>query len=119
MKQPTPEHPIAIERNLRSVTVSFSGATLAQSQRAMTLREASYPPVVYVPREDVDMTLFQRTSHSTHCPYKGDASYYTVEANGQRAENVAWSYESPYPTAMPVKGYLAFYTDRVRVEEEA
>jgi len=87
MKQPGPDHPITLEENPRRVVVRFAGRVVADTTRALTLREASYPPVQYVPREDAEMTLLRRTDHATHCPYKGDASYYTIAANGRAAED--------------------------------
>jgi uncharacterized protein (DUF427 family) len=117
MKTPGPEHPIAIEPNPRHVSVRFHGRKIAETSRAMTLREADYPRVEYVPREDADMQFFERTEHSTHCPYKGDASYFTLVVDGERSENAVWSYERPYPPAAPIAGYLAFYADRVSIEE--
>ena len=71
----------------------------------------------YVPRSDAKMELLQRTDRTTHCPYKGDASYYTLLMNGDLAENVAWSYEAPYPALEEIRGMLAFYPDRVRIYE--
>jgi uncharacterized protein (DUF427 family) len=82
------------------------------------MRETTLPPVQYIPREDADMSLLRRTAHSTHCPFKGDAAYYSIEANGRRAENAVWTYEEPYAGVTAIKGHLAFYPDRVdRIEE--
>ena len=83
----------------------------------MTLKEADYPPVFYIPREDVVSAFLSKTTHTTHCPYKGDASYYSLFMNGDLAENVAWSYETPYPAMEQIRGMLAFYPDRVEVYE--
>lgn len=117
MKLPGPDHPITIAPNPKRVRVTFNGAVVAETSRALTLREASYPPVQYIPREDVDMARLERTQHCTHCPYKGDASYYSIAAEGCRAENAIWSYEQPYPAVAQIAGYLAFYPDRVdRIE---
>ncbi|MEN0075053.1 MAG: DUF427 domain-containing protein [Paracraurococcus sp.] len=118
MKQPGPDHPIAIEPNPKRVRVTFNGQVVAESGRALTLREASYPPVQYIPREDAAMALLRRTERSTHCPYKGDAAYYSIEAGGRRAENAIWSYEAPYPAVAAIAGHLAFYPDRVDGIEE-
>src|SRR4051812_31407339 len=82
MKQPGPDHPITIAPNPKRVRVTLGGQVVAETARALVLREASYPPVQYIPREDAQMALLSRTAHRTHCPYKGDASYYTVEAGG-------------------------------------
>ncbi len=98
--------------------VTFAGRVVADTTRALTLKEASYPEVFYIPREDADMSLFTRTDHRTHCPYKGDASHFTLEAAGQRADNAVWSYEQPFPAMREIEGYLAFYRNRVdRIEE--
>ena len=118
MKLPGPDHPITITPNPRHVRVTFAGNVIAETDRALTLQEASYRPVLYIPREDARMALLTRTAHATHCPYKGDASYFTVEAGGRRSENAVWSYESPYPAMAEITGHLAFYPDRVDAIEE-
>jgi uncharacterized protein (DUF427 family) len=113
MKQPGPDHPIAIEPSAKRVRVRFAGAVVADTTEALVLREASYPPVYYIPRRHADMRYFTRTAHATHCPYKGDASYFTIVAEGRSAANAVWSYEEPYPAMAAIKEYLAFYPDRV------
>ena len=113
IKQPGPDHPITIEPNQGRIVVKAGGKTIADTKAALSLREASYPPVQYIPRQDVDMTLLTRTDHSTHCPYKGDCSYYSIPAGGGRAVNAVWSYEAPYPAVDAIKDHLAFYPDRV------
>ena len=118
MKTPGPDHPIAIEANPKRVRVLLGGKVVADTSNALTLREASLPPVQYIPRADADMTLFRKTAHSTHCPYKGDASYYSIEADARTAENAAWSYEIPFPAMAAIAGYLAFYPNRVDTIEE-
>jgi uncharacterized protein (DUF427 family) len=118
MKLPGPDHPITIARNAKRVRVSFAGKVIADSTRALTLQEASYPPVNYIPREDVDMSALTRTSHASHCPYKGDASYFTISAGGRSAQNAVWSYEQPYPAMPEIKEHLAFYPNRVDKIEE-
>jgi uncharacterized protein (DUF427 family) len=118
MKQPGPDHPISIVPNPRRVRVTFGGKPIADSPRALTLREASYPPVFYIPREDAGMGTLVPTAHSSHCPYKGDASYFTIEAGGGRAENAVWSYEQPFSAVKEIAGHLAFYPDRVDKIEE-
>jgi uncharacterized protein (DUF427 family) len=118
MKLPGPDHPIAIEPNAKRVRVTFNGRIVADTRRALTLREAGYKPVQYIPRADIDMALFQRTTHATHCPYKGDASYFSLTVDGRASENAAWSYETPYPAMAEIAGCLAFYPGLVeRVEE--
>ena len=118
MKLPGPDHPITIAPNNNRVRVSFAGHVIADTTRALTLREASYKPVQYIPRADVNMSLLVRTDHRTHCPYKGDASYFTIKAAGRNVENAAWSYERPFPAMAEISEHLAFYPDRVdRIEE--
>ena len=109
----TPDHPITISPNPNRVKVTFGGKVVANSTKALSLKEASYPAVAYIPRADVDMSLLKRTAHSTHCPYKGNASYYSIEASGKVAENAIWSYEQPFPAMAEIAGRLAFYPDRV------
>jgi uncharacterized protein (DUF427 family) len=91
----------------------FGGEVVADTAGALVLREASYPAVYYVPRADAAMDLLEATDHSTHCPYKGDASYFTISAGGRHAANAVWSYEQPYPAVMAIRDYLAFYPNRV------
>jgi uncharacterized protein (DUF427 family) len=120
MKIPGPDHPITVEPNTKRVRVVFNGRVVADTTRALTLREASLRPVQYIPRDDADMRLFARSAHATHCPYKGDAAYYSLTVDGRTAENAVWTYEAPYPAMAPIKDHLAFYPDRVdRIEEEA
>ena len=113
MKIPGPDHPITVTPSPQRVRVTFNGRVVADTKRALVLQEASYKPVFYVPRQDAQMDLFARTGHSTHCPYKGDASYYTINVDGRAAENAIWSYETPYPAMKEITGYLAFYPDRI------
>src|SRR4051812_13663679 len=111
MKIPGPDHPITIEPNPKRVRVLFNGRVVADTTRALTLREASLPPVQYFPREDADMVRFARTSSTTHCPYKGDAAYYSLTVEGRSAEDAVWSYEAPYPAVASIRDHLAFYPD--------
>ena len=113
IKIPGPDHPITIERNPSRVVVTLGGKVIADTAHALTLREASYPPVHYIPRKDVDMAALTRSQHSTYCPYKGDASYYSIPAGGERSVNAIWSYEDPYETVVAIKEHVAFYPDRV------
>jgi uncharacterized protein (DUF427 family) len=119
MKLPGPDHPITISRNGKRVRVTFAGRVVADTEEALTLAEASYKPALYIPRAHTDMSLLAPTDHRTHCPYKGDASYFTVMVDGRSAENAVWSYEQPYPAMAEIKEYLAFYPDRVDKIEEA
>ncbi len=113
MKHPGPDHPIAIAAANSHVGVSVAGKTIAETDNALLLKEASYPGVLYVPREDVDMLALEKTGHATHCPYKGECSYYSIPAGGERSVNAIWSYEDPYEAVGAIKGYMAFYPDRV------
>jgi len=120
IKVPGPDHPITIAPNPARVVVSVAGRVVADTRAALTLREAAYPPVQYIPRGDVDMSLLARTSHATFCPYKGDAAYYSIPLGGERAVNAVWSYEAPYPAMALIKDYVAFYPNRVdSIEERA
>jgi uncharacterized protein (DUF427 family) len=118
IKVPGPEHPITIERNPKRVVVSVVGRVISDTQDALTLREANYPPAQYIPRKDVDMTLLERTDHTTYCPYKGDCAYFSIPAGGDRSVNAVWTYEAPYEAVEAIKDHLAFYPDRVGAIEE-
>jgi uncharacterized protein (DUF427 family) len=113
IKIPSAEHPITIEANSSRVVVSVAGRVIADTRAALTLREASYPAVQYIPRRDVDMSLLERTEHATYCPYKGDCAYYSIPVGGERSVNAVWTYEEPYPAVAEIKDYLAFYPNRV------
>lgn len=116
MKIPGPDHPITIAPADAHVVIAFGGKVIADSRRALALREATYPEVLYVPREDADMTAFEPTDHGSHCPYKGDASYFTLHVGDDRAANAVWSYEVPFEAVAPIAGHLAFYPDKVTIE---
>jgi uncharacterized protein (DUF427 family) len=118
IRTPGPDHPIAIERNPARVLVRAAGRVIADSRRALTLREAAYPPVQYIPRNDVDMSALMRTDHVTYCPYKGDSAYYSIPAGGERSLNAVWTYEAPHGAVAEIKDHLAFYPDRVDAIEE-
>jgi len=117
MKLPGPDHPITITANPKRVRVLADGVVIADTSKALTLKEASYPDVQYLPREDAHMELLQRTDRVTHCPYKGDASYFSIVAGGKTLDNAIWTYEAPFPAMAEISGYLAFYPDKVRIEE--
>ncbi len=117
-KVPGPDHPITIEKSPSHVVVSAGGQVVADTRDALRLREGTYPPVLYVPRTDVNMGLLSRTAHTTYCPYKGDCSYYSIPSGGERATNAVWSYEDPYPEVAAIKEHIAFYPDRVDAIEE-
>jgi uncharacterized protein (DUF427 family) len=118
IKIPGPDHPITIERNPARIEVSVAGRIVADTREALTLREAAYPAVQYIPRKNVDMELVDRTDRATYCPYKGDCSYSSIPLGGERSINAVWSYEAPYAAVMPIKDYLAFYPERVDAIEE-
>jgi uncharacterized protein (DUF427 family) len=112
-REPGPEHPIAITPTQGRVVVTAAGKRVADSRAALTLQEASYPAVQYIPRQDVDMAELLRTEHQTYCPYKGDCSYFSIRVGGERSINAVWTYEMPYPAVSQIKDYLAFYPSRV------
>jgi uncharacterized protein (DUF427 family) len=115
---PGPDHPITLTPNPARVLVRAAGALIADTREALILQEASYPPVQYIPRKDVDMKLLRRTDHTTYCPYKGDCSYYSIPTGGEKSINAVWTYESPYPAVAQIKDYVAFYPSRVDGIEE-
>jgi uncharacterized protein (DUF427 family) len=110
---PGPEHPITITEARERITVTVAGRRIADTREALTLQEAAYPAVHYIPRKDVDMSQLARTSHQTYCPYKGDCAYYSIPAGAERSVNAVWSYEAPYAAVAAIRDYLAFYPDRV------
>jgi uncharacterized protein (DUF427 family) len=111
--EPGPDHPIEIGPSPERASVVVAGKTIADSERALVLREASYAPVLYFPAEDVDFSLLEATDHSSYCPYKGEAGYYSVPAGGERSVNAGWQYREPYSAVAEIAGHLAFYPDRV------
>ena len=117
MKLPGPDHPITIKANPRRVRVSVGGVVIADTTHALTLKEASYPAVQYVPRSDAKMALLAHTDRVTHCPYKGDANYFSINAGGKTLENSIWTYQTPFPAMAEIAGHLAFYPDKVTIEE--
>ena len=117
MKLPGPDHPITITQNPRRVRGTAGDIVLAETSKALTLKEAKYPAVQYVPRGDARMELLKRTERVTHCPYKGDASYFSIVAGGKTLDNAIWTYETPFPAMTEISGHLAFYPDKVKIEE--
>jgi uncharacterized protein (DUF427 family) len=113
IKTPGPDHPITLTANPHRVVVTVAGRNVADTRSALTLREAEYSPVQYIPRKDVDMSLLERTAHTTYCPYKGDCAYYSIPSGGKRSVNAVWSYEAPYPAVAAIKDHVAFYPSRV------
>ena len=113
-----PDHPITIAPHPARVVVSAGGRVVADTRDALALREASYPPVFYIPRDDVDLASLARTDHTTYCPYKGDAAYYSIPAAGEQGANAVWTYEAPYEAVSSITDRLAFYPNRVDAIEE-
>jgi uncharacterized protein (DUF427 family) len=113
IRVPGPDHPITIERNPVRVVVSVAGRVIADTRNALTLRESTYSPVQYIPLKDVDMSLLERTDHSTYCPYKGDCAYYSIPMGGDKSVNAVWTYEVPFAAVAEIKDHFAFYPDRV------
>jgi uncharacterized protein (DUF427 family) len=118
MKEPGADHPITIEPNPQRVRVMIGGVIVAETTRALTLREANLRPVHYIPQADLESDLFESSPTTSHCPYKGDASYWSAMAGGVTKRDVAWSYEQPYPAVAAIAGHVAFYPDRVDAIEE-
>jgi len=116
VKVPDATHPIAISPTGAHVTVRVGGVTVAESDNALSLAEASYPVVQYIPIADVDQSLLRRTDSQTYCPYKGDASYYSVQTpDGQTETDLIWTYEQPYEAVAEIAGHVAFYAGRAQV----
>jgi uncharacterized protein (DUF427 family) len=113
IKIPGPDHPITLEPNPARITVTVAGRIIADTREALTLREAAYPAVQYIPLKDVDVSLLERTDHATYCPYKGDCGYYSIPLGGARSINAVWTYTAPYAAVAAIKDYVAFYPDRV------
>ena len=111
--QPGPNHPITVEKNPARVTVTVAGHVVADTRRALTLQEANYPAVQYIPIEDVDRSLLARTETGSYCPFKGDASYYSIPVGGDRSVDAIWVYEDPHQAVAEIKDHVAFYPDRV------
>jgi uncharacterized protein (DUF427 family) len=118
IKIPGPDHPISIAPNPQRVVVKAGGRVVADTRAALTLREAAYPAVQYIPRKDVDMSLLQPTAHASYCPYKGDSAYYSIPAAGERGTNAVWTYASPHAAVAAIQDHLAFYPDRVDAIEQ-
>jgi uncharacterized protein (DUF427 family) len=113
VKLPGPEHPISLQRNAARVVVSVAGRVVADTRNALTLHEAEYPAVQYIPNEDVDFSQLERTKHVTYCLYKGNYNYYSLPAGEKKSVNAAWSYEDPVPAVAQIRGQVAFYPERV------
>ena len=110
---PGPDHPISITPARERVIVTVAGRRIADTRESLILKEASYAPVHYIPRKDVDMSRLQRSAQQTYCPYKGECAYYSIPVGGERSINAIWTYETPYPAVAQIREHLAFYADRV------
>ena len=117
MSGPGKDHPIDIRQNPNRIRVMWEGEVIADTTRALDLKEATYPVVRYIPREDVAMGRLRRTERTTRCPYKGDANYYSIVSGATVAENAVWTYERPIPAVAAIAGHLAFYLDKVSIDE--
>jgi len=113
VKIPGPDHPITVGKNPDRVVVKVGDRVIADTRDALSLQEANYPAVQYIPRADVDFTQLERTEHQTYCPYKGEASYYTILPD---QVNAVWTYEQPYDAVADIREHVAFYPDKVSVE---
>lgn len=118
VRLPGPDHPITVGAHPARVVVTAGGRVVADTRDALALQESTYPVVLYVPRDDVDLAVLERSAHTTYCPYKGDAAYYGIPVAGGRGADVAWTYEAPYEAVSSIKDHLAFYPDRVDAIEE-
>jgi uncharacterized protein (DUF427 family) len=111
--QPGPKHPITITPNADHIVVTVAGKVVADTRRALTLQESTYPAVQYIPIEDVEQSLLERTETASYCPFKGDASYYSIPAGGPKSVDAIWVYEHPHDAVAEIKNHVAFYPDRV------
>jgi len=112
-------HAITIEKNPNRVTIAFHGTVIADNTRALVLKEGRLPPVNYIPREDLRTSYLQRTGHSTHCPFKGNASYFSVNVDGKTVDNAVWTYEIPLDSVAQIKDCLSFYVEKLDVIEKS
>ena len=114
---PGPDHPITLEPTRARVTVTLGGRVVADTTAAITLREAAYPPVQYIPLADIDPDVLRPSDHATYCPFKGEASYHSLQVGDDLVPAAAWFYPAPYEAVAPVKDHVAFYPDKVdRIE---
>ncbi|HEY2193124.1 MAG TPA: DUF427 domain-containing protein [Actinomycetospora sp.] len=112
---PGPDHPITIESTDRRVTVTVSGRTIVDTTNAVILQEAGYPAVYYVPLAEVDPDVLRPSDHETYCPFKGEASYYSVATDDGELADVVWTYRKPYDAVAQIKDHVAFYANRVDI----
>jgi uncharacterized protein (DUF427 family) len=118
IKTPGPDHPITVTSSRDHVVVRSGAAKIADSRSTLVLREANYPPVRYIPLADVDQSQLAASELTTYCPYKGDASYYSITPDAEHGADAVWFYEDPYPAVAEIKGHVAFYPDRVELSVE-
>lgn len=114
---PGPRHPITVEPAPGRVRVSFGDRVVADTGRALVLQEADYPPVLYLPLDDVDTGVLEPSTLQTYCPYKGEATYFTLRDGDRIADDAVWRYETPYDAVAPIAGHVAFYPQHVRIEQ--
>ena len=120
IKVPDANHPISIDAGAVRVVARVGDTVIADTNAALTLREAAYPPVHYIPLDDVVPGTLRASTSDSYCPYKGDASYYDVVLpGGNELADAVWTYQAPYPAVDAIAGHVAFYTDRVQVELDA
>ncbi len=119
LKQPGPDHPISVKLSGTQVVVTVAGRAIVDTRKALVLREASYPPILYVPRSDADMSALERSELTTYCPYKGECFYFSIPMGGDKSKNAVWTYEAPFPAVEEIKDHLAFYPNRVDLISES
>jgi uncharacterized protein (DUF427 family) len=115
VKIPGPDHPITVVATGGHVVVRAGDRVIAETDNALTLQESTYPAVQYVPLADVDPAALERTAHATYCPYKGEASYYSLVLEGETKDNAVWTYETPYDAVSQIAGHVAFYPNQVEI----
>ena len=108
-----PDHTIRTELSDQRIVVKHGSHIVGVSDRALVLHEASYKPVIYIPREDVDIALLERSARTSWCPFKGEASYFGLRINDELINDAVWSYEDPFVEVGDIKDFVAFYEDKV------
>jgi uncharacterized protein (DUF427 family) len=111
-----PDHTLTFDEAKASVRILVGEIVLAETHRALVLREGRYPATLYLPRQDIDMEKMRPSDHSSHCPFKGDASYYDFIDADKPTPQIGWSYEDPFDEMLEISGYVAFYSDRAQIE---
>jgi len=114
-KIPGPDHPITVEKNPQRVTVRLGDRVVADTTAALELRESTYPAAQYIPLADVDQSLLSDSETTTYCPFKGDASYYSLKTSDGELTDVIWTYRTPYDAVAPIAGHVSFYPDKVDI----